>query len=601
MVVRDAAPPPLIHPHEPTPPVPTITPSPVTNPEPLGVEADGLHRTVRAGRGRHRREVTLLRDVSFAIEPGELVAIVGGSGAGKTTLLTTLAGVQRPSSGRLLYNGEDFAADSTRFRDRLGYVPQDDIVHKELTVARTLDYAARLRLPADTTPEQRNAVVSDTLAALGLTEQAHQRVGSLSGGQRKRTSIGAELLTHPSVFFLDEPTSGLDPATGRDMMHLLHRLADDGSTVVLTTHAPQDVELCDRVIVLAQGGFLVFSGTPEDALAFFDVASFPEVYDQLVADGAPERWAAHFRDVVVPVSETPAPAMARSPSRPEETPRERRAIGPLRQWAVLTERSFETLVRNPLTLAILAGSPVMVIAMFALLFRPGAFDPATPSPSAAIMVLFWVAFGAFFFGLTYGLLMICTEFPIFHRERLVNLRIAPYVLSKLTVLLPMIALVVALMLGVLRLTHRLPADGWDLYGPLAAVMLMDGICAVGLGLLASAAVTRPEQATLALPMLCFPQVLFSGAILPVPIMASAGKVMSVVATDKYAFNAAGKTLALNDLFADGTSPLGPPLLAQYGDTFSGSLAPDLAILTAFTVAFLALTCWVLARKAPRIA
>jgi hypothetical protein len=217
------------------------------------------------------------------------------------------------------------------------------------------------------------------------------------------------------------------------------------------------------------------------------------------------------------------------------------------------------------------------------------------------MIVYWVAFGALFFGLTYGLLMICTEFAIFHRERLVNLGIAPYVLSKLAVLVPVLALVVALMLGVLRLTHRLPADGWDLYGPLAAVMLLDGVCAVALGLLASAAVTRPEQATLALPMLCFPQVLFSGAILPVPIMAGAGKAISLVATDKYAFNAAGKSLALNDLFADGASPLGPPMLAQYGGTFAGSIAPDLAIMAAFTVAFLALTCWVLARKAPGVA
>jgi ABC-type multidrug transport system permease subunit len=279
---------------------------------------------------------------------------------------------------------------------------------------------------------------------------------------------------------------------------------------------------------------------------------------------------------------------------------QRTRVGAVRQWAVLTQRAYETLAHNPLTLAILIGSPILVIAMVAVLFRAGAFGEADPSPTAALMILFWVAFGAFFFGLTYGLLMICTEVPIFHRERLVNLRVVPYVLSKIALLIPVLVVVVLVMVGVLRLTHRLPAAGMEVYVPLITTLLLDGIAAIALGLLASAAVTRPEQATLALPMLCYPQVLFSGAILPVPVMAGAGKALSWTATDKYAFNALGKSVDINSRFADSASPLGPSLLAQYGGTFSGSVMPDWAIMGGVTILLLALTCWVLSRKSPTL-
>jgi hypothetical protein len=268
----------------------------------------------------------------------------------------------------------------------------------------------------------------------------------------------------------------------------------------------------------------------------------------------------------------------------------------VRQWAVLSQRTFATLLHNRLTLAILVGSPVMVITMFAVLFRPAAFDPTSPSPSATLMILFWVAFAPFFFGLTYGLLMICTEVPIFRRERLVNLRIAPYVAAKVTVLFPVLAAVVVLMLCVLRLFDRLPAGGLELYGPLTVTLLLEGFAAVALGLLASAAVTRPEQATLALPMICFPQVLFAGAILPLPTMASAGRVIAWFMTDKWGFEALGTSVGLNELFANGNSPLGAPLLAEYGTSFSGPVTESWLMLASSTVLFFALTCWVLGRK-----
>ncbi len=548
------------------------------------VRIDALN--LRSVISKRRSERTLLHDISLTVLPGELVTIVGGSGAGKSTLINALAGVRPATSGTVLYNGNDLAANIAAYRTGLGYVPQDDIVHKELSVARTLEYAARLRL-CHANSADRHEAVDGVMRSLGLAEQGGQRVSSLSGGQRKRTSIGAELITHPGVFFLDEPTSGLDPATGRDMMRLLRELADRGSTVVLTTHAPQDIAFCDRVIFLARGGYLAFHGTPAEALAYFGVDHFDAIYECLEQELSPAEWAERWEDLR-PRLTGEVPLIA--PPIAGEGP------GRLRQWVVLTERNFEILGRNWLTLAILAGAPVLVIAMMTVLFRPGAFDLADPSPSATIMILYWVAFGSFFFGLTYGLLQIVTEIHIFQRERLVNLHIAPYVLSKVAVLAPILIVVNFAMIFVLRATDRLPAEGMDVYGPITITLLLDGLAAIALGLLASAAVTRPEQATLVLPLLCFPQVLFSGAMLPVPVMADVGEGISLFISDKWAFEALGKHVDLNTLFAEGNSPLGRPLLDQYEGTFSGGAGGDWLVMAAFTVVALVGTWLVLLKK-----
>src|SRR5215210_3666013 len=360
----------------------------------IEIAAVGLSRTLKNGRG-------VLHDVSFTICRGELVAIVGGSGAGKTTLLEALAAVRRAQRVCVTFDGVDLYTHIAAFRGRLGYVPQDDIIHAELPLERTLRYAAKLRLAGAMTPQQVDSAVERAMAALHLSERASVRVGALSGGQRKRASIAVELLTRPQVFFLDEPSSGLDPATAAELLRLLRRLADAGSTVLLTTHAPQDLVHCDRVVFLARDGHLAFSGTIEAACRHFAVERVEQIYERLTED-TPEDWARRFEDGHGGGPEPPADVTG---------PRMELERGPtlLREWAVLSSRTFETLVRNRLTLAILIGSPLLVVAMIAVLFRRGAFEPTSVEPSAVAMILFWIAFGSFFFGLTYGLLQIVTE------------------------------------------------------------------------------------------------------------------------------------------------------------------------------------------------
>jgi hypothetical protein len=275
----------------------------------------------------------------------------------------------------------------------------------------------------------------------------------------------------------------------------------------------------------------------------------------------------------------------------------RPAASALTQWGVLTRRTLETLVRNRLTVAILLGSPAMVIGMFAILFRPGAFDFDDPSPSSMVMIGFWVVFAAFFFGLTYGLLQICTERTILRREQLVGLRPGAYVASKVTVLLPFLLLVIVGMLGVLRLMDRLPSRSLSTYSSMGVSLLLCSVAALGLGLLTSATVGNVAQATLALPMLCFPAVLFSGAILPVNLMAGPGAALSAVIPSRWTFEAIGHDLGARRILADGGSPLGPPLLESYGDAGTQATSTYWLILLVFAVVFLVGTWGVIVRSA----
>jgi ABC-type multidrug transport system ATPase subunit len=169
-----------------------------------GLVVSGLGLTVGSGE-------ELLRDVNFAAAPGTLTAIIGPSGAGKSILAGLVGGMLCPSRGTVTFAGHDVHAEFSRLRRRIGLVPQDDVVHPQLTVGQALRYAAAVRLP-EATRQDRVAAIDAVLDELELSAHVDVRVDRLSGGQRKRVSVAMELLTQPSLLILDEPTSGLDPA-----------------------------------------------------------------------------------------------------------------------------------------------------------------------------------------------------------------------------------------------------------------------------------------------------------------------------------------------------------------------------------------------------
>jgi ABC transport system ATP-binding/permease protein len=542
---------------------------------PSGARVDAINVSRRIGTRQTLQEMTL------SVEPGELVAIAGGSGAGKTTLLAILAGLQSPSVGQVRHDGVLRGARLSA-ETRIGYVPQDDIIHLEMPLRRTLRYAARLRLPAGTSAAEADRIVEQTMHDLDLSDRAEVPVRGLSGGQRKRASIAVELLTRPSLFFLDEPTSGLDPSTAADVMRLLRGLSERGVTVVLTTHEPAGIDRCDRVVFLARDGHLAFAGSPTEARRYFGVGDLNEVYGRLSGEDTPAIWAKRFAKRHV--------ASVDSEIRPGVTPADIKGTGVVRQWWLLTRRNVDVLVRNRLTLAVLLGSPVLVTAMMATLFRRGAFDPDGAAGVGPAQIVFWIAFDGFFFGLTYGLLQIVGEMAVFRRERLAGLSVAAYVASKIAALLPVLAAVSAVLLGVLRMLGRLPAVGWHVYAFLFVTIVIEATSALALGLLASAAVSNAAQAALALPMLCFPQVLFGGAIVPVDQMATPGRLMSLALSNRHAFDALGRGLHLDRY----TATL--PAMSAYRDTFHGGTGASLIALASFAVVLTLATVWVLDRR-----
>jgi ABC-type multidrug transport system ATPase subunit/CRP-like cAMP-binding protein len=563
--------------------------------EPRGVRIDVTNLGRRTKKGKK-----LLQDVSFSILPGEFVAIVGGSGAGKTTLMNALSGLQPATSGRVLYNGRDYYQTMNLYRNALGYVPQDDIIHTELPLRTTLEFAAKLRLPSGTSSQKIDSVVNQTLEALSLKDQASLRVRTLSGGQRKRCSIGVELLTEPRVFFLDEPTSGLDPATDTQMMHLLDRLSNDGSTVVVTTHTTANIMLCDKVIFMARGGRVAFVGSPQRALHYFQVDTFSDIYRLLEDEGSAQEWVASWRS-----SSDYAQTLADQPDIAGAVPKahERRSLtagnsgngvaSQLRQFLVLSRRNFKLYVQNPANLMPLIMQPVVFLLLLLALFKAGTFSLDTSNPAAAVELLFLLAFAFFNNGLLYAVQEIVKEFPIFRRERMVNLGLLPYIFSKVIVLLPILVVMEFLTVLVLRMTDRLPGAGLDVYAQLMLTIFLISFSGLALALFTSAFSSTEKQATDMLALWITPQVLLAGALFAVPSMNSIGQILSTGAATRWSFEALGHITDLNNLFANGSSPIGRAELLQYGDTFSGNLVTHWLILAAFIVVPLVLTCLVL--------
>jgi ABC-type multidrug transport system ATPase subunit len=564
---------------------PTDTTSATRPLTPVPIRRAGGARIDAVGTGQHAGGRQILHEMSLTIEPGELVALAGGSGAGKTTLLEILAGLRAPSTGQVTHDGVRLDT-GTSPRSCVGYVPQDDIIHAEMPVRRTLQYAARLRLPAGTSSEQADQMVDQIMRELGLADHRDVPVRTLSGGQRKRASIAVELLTRPATLFLDEPTSGLDPSTSAEVMRLLRQLTRQGVTVVLTTHEPATIDRCDQVVFLTRNGHLAFTGTPAHARRYFGVDSLVEIYHRLADEDTPRAWAERFA-ARRPAKAPPVPAKTPAPAA---RPAVRHSPGVLRQWWLLTRRNADVLVRNRLTLAILLGSPVLVTVMMAVLFRPGAFAPHGAAGLGPAQIVFWVAFAGFFFGLTYGLLQIVGELAVFRREHRTGLKAGAYVAAKIAVLVPVLAVVTAVLLGVLRALDRLPAAGLGVYASLLVTLLMEAVAALALGLLASAIVSNAAQAALALPMLCFPQVLFAGAVVPVAAMAAPGRWLSLGLANRYSFEALGHALGLDQF----TSRL--PAMRAYGDTFAGTIAYRWLVLAGFAVVFALATVWVLRHR-----
>jgi ABC-type multidrug transport system ATPase subunit len=528
------------------------------------LEATNLEKTVYESnwlgfRDPHKPK-QLLRSLDIVINPREFVALVGSSGSGKSTLMKALLGLSPASAGAVLVNGDDLYKHLEIYRHLIGYVPQDDIVHAQLRVRQALHYAYQLRLPG-AQPADEAKEIEEALAKVGLTAQAETLIRDLSGGQRKRVSIAAELLADPWIFFLDEPTSGLDPGLEKLMMDTLRQLADEGRTIVLVTHATGHIlDHCDQVGFMARGE-LAYFGPPAQALDFFSVANFPDIYTalsqtytrgeaaaippELNADyealvnndqaGQPTQveagvlWAARYRrsdlhDTFITHRQSGEVA------RPivETTSVEQSAKKQFRQFSILAHRYLDLIKADRFSLWVLLAVMPLIGLFLLLISDPAALVGNSPQEIIAILettgrysiaaetqrVLFMLALSTSLLGLFSAAYEVVKEEPVYRRERMLGLKVVPYFASKFIVLGGFMAAQISLFLLILALTMQFPRSGVIFWAPLEyyITLLLTVLASIALGLFISALVSSKDMVTYLILIVILVQIVFSGAI-----------------------------------------------------------------------------------------
>ena len=504
----------------------------------LGIQVDPAQGYHIEARGIHKwvtKEINLLKNISLDIGANEFVAIVGMSGAGKTTFMDTINGYRPATDGNVYINGTSLYENYDMFRDDIGYVPQRDIVHMELTPWMALDYAGQLRFPPDTSRKERDAAVEQTLKDLGLWERKDVVISRLSGGQLKRVSIGVELLTRPRLLFLDEPTSGLDPGTEFEMMKLMRKLADQGRTVMVVTHTTKNVMLCDKVVILGTGGYLVFYGAPEDALAYYDsyrtpreklerTMEFDEIY-RLLEDsqrGTPADWAERFKQsvygkqaVVVEEPDTPSAGLSMAQLSAVSAPslKQSKKISSLRQLAILSGRNMRILFQDRVSLGmILLLAPIL--GLMSAIWGRNIYDGVDGNLEFVMGLWFMSSVVAMLVGAMSSVREIVKEADIYKRERAVGLKIIPYIFSKMWMGLIMALYQGGVILGLALLLVNVPVSGKEVYFEFFITIVLGVITGYLIGLLISAAVPNQNTALIALIAVVVPQLLLGGLLIP---------------------------------------------------------------------------------------
>lgn len=528
------------------------------------IDAVNLCREVKSKFGGGR--ITLLDAVSLSIQANEFVGLLGPSGSGKSTLIDALNGVRPARGGNVLINNLDLYRHFDSLKQSIGYVPQDDVIHRELTVYKTLYYTARLRLSRDVSRAEINQTINEILDVTGLAERRNVRVNQLSGGQRKRVSIAVELITKPSVIFLDEPTSGLDPATEEKIMKLFRQIAESGRTVIMTTHAMENVRLFDKVVLLMRGK-LAFYGTPAEALKYFEVKTFKELYDKLdepvekeiakhgeanrmqITEHVANEWKQRFLQTPQYRTNINEPLSSLGSLEHARVYKKRRLgiFGAIRQWLTLSRRYVEVLGKDKLNLVILLiQAPVIAALTFVVM---GSNLPRD-------FVYFVLSLVAIWFGTSVAAREIIRERPVFRRERMVNLGILPYLGSKLFIIGLIVTfqcLLLFVPLKLLDLANVMAMPG-ELFGlPQLWAMLLTAGVGVALGLFISALVRTSEMATSLVPLILIPQILFSGLV-GVPFGLS--KVVALTMPAAWSFDTMKRFSTLDTLEPEGAEPNG---------------------------------------------
>lgn len=476
------------------------------------VSFSARHLTVRVDNNK-----VILNDVSFAVPEKSLVAVIGPSGSGKSTLLRALTGYRPADQGEVLYDNRNLYRQFAELRHRIGLVPQDDILHTALPVRTALRYAAKLRFPGDVAEAERNARVEEVLAELKLDIHANKKITSLSGGQRKRVSVALELLTKPSLIFLDEPTSGLDPGMDRDVMQLLRGLADDGRTVLVVTHSVAELQLCDKLLVMAPGGGVAYFGPPEEALNFFGYESWADVFSAFENYRQYDwmnRWrtSQHYQMYAGDVDAAPAPQTA--PVQPQQMRLRKPQSWGSQLWTLMrrymsviaSDKGFMGLM---VILPVVLGAVSVVIpAEHGLTAPPGKYN----SDASTIMLILTV--GMCFTGAANSVRELIKERVIYERERATGLSRSAYLMSKVIVLGLITAFQGLIICAIGLSTRELPDEGVAMPPAveICLAIIAMGFTSMMFGLIISSLVKTAEKTMPLLVMYAIVQVVFTGTL-----------------------------------------------------------------------------------------
>lgn len=480
-------------------------------------------------------------DVSFSIDEGSLVGILGASGSGKTTLLSLLCGIEKPSSGIIRINGLDVAEKNSDLEGIFGYVPQDDLLIEDLTVFENLYFAACQSF-RNKDKKELTEIVYRTLSNLRLLDKKDLKVGSqfnkvISGGQRKRLNIALELIREPAVLFLDEPTSGLSSRDSKNLMDLLRDLTLKGKLIFTVIHQPSSeiFKMFDKVVILDQGGCMAYYGNPVDAVIYFktldaqinsNVGECPacgnvnpehifNIIEANVVDEfgkytdkrkvTPREWARRFLERY-PVSSLPD--VKEPPHRNLQRP------GRLRQFSIYFIRDLKSKLANSqyMRLTLLEAPILGLLLSFIIRYIP---DPESDvylfAENENIPIyIFMSLIVALFLGLTISAEEIFRDRKMLKRERFLNLSRSSYLLAKISILIILSSLQAFLFLIIAN-----PVLG--IKGMMARywiALFTTAFCANMIGLNISSSFNSAITIYIVIPLLIIPMMVLSGAMFP---------------------------------------------------------------------------------------
>ena len=476
------------------------------------VEVRGLYKEIVDHSTKQTRR--LLDDISLVIEPGEFVVIFGTSGSGKSTLLDALNGRRPATGGQILYNGTNLYTTFDAFRASIGYVPQQDIVHRKISIRHALEYTAQLRLPPDTSKQEIGEYIGKVLDKVELAEKSELPIDTpapLSGGQLKRVSLAVELVANPNILFLDEVTSGLDAGTDKRMMRLFANLAADQKTVICVTHTLENIDVCHQVILLHKGK-LVYFGPPKEAAAYFGVQRLSDVYELLEASSG-DAWQQRFRQsdyyqryVLARLAQHNVNNSNTTLLTERNTDKSTSRWFDWQQTKTLMHRYIDLILSDKKNLLILLLQAPLIAIVIGLVFDTK--GSLAERAAAESQIFFILVLSAIWFGTLNSARELVKELPIYLRERSVNLGIVPYLSSKLVPLAVLCLIQCALLMGIVSLLVDLSGNyGWRVVALFAA-----GMAATCMGLAVSAFVDSNDKAVAIAPILLIPQVVLSNAV-----------------------------------------------------------------------------------------